>query len=84
MAKPDIDSARRSVQRALERPNDLDAVTLTKMFGDGLSMKFSAGAYVVRFAGLGGSSTMGWRWALESWLRAANKRLEMETTDADL
>jgi hypothetical protein len=40
--------------------------------------KFTAGAYVFRMAGVGGSSTMDRHHALVSWLRCARRKLEKE------
>lgn len=76
MARTQIEAARPVVLAALAPADGLDERALAELVDDhGMTQRFSDGAYLVRIGGLGGQSTMSVRAALQSWLRAAERRL---------
>lgn len=76
MARAQIEAARPVVLAALAPAHGLDERALAELVDDhGMTVRFSCGTHVVRIGGLGGQSTMSVRAALQSWLRAAERRL---------
>jgi len=47
---------------------------------EGARFRFSCGAYELRLAGVAGTATSGRKAALESWMRAALRRIAKEST----